>query len=303
MVYLIVAFSWWAILLNQKNDENYALKMQLSEYIKTVNKEQIASIHKKQQNMIISEGVVFGISIILGFLLIGRAFQSKLKLNQRLNDFLLSITHELKTPIATVKLVNKTLQREDLSETQKQSLLDTGWEETLRLESQVNNLLTAAQIEQSYKFNLQETNLDALLQEKTNRYHKTYPSRTIKYQGMPGVAAKLDKESFEKVIDNLVSNAVKYSSESDAVELSLHNNADKATIQIKDQGAGIEESELKNIWKKFYRIGNENTRETQGTGLGLWITKAIVDAHDGSISVTNNKPRGSIFIIKLPTRL
>jgi len=179
ILYLFAAFTWWAILLYKKNEENYQLKQQLATYDTTLDREEIKDKYLKQKKMIYGEGLFFGTSILLGLLLINRAYRKELGLNQKLNDFLLSVTHELKTPIASLKLVNQTLRRTDLAEDKKQNLLEIGWDESLRLEALVNNILTAAQIEQEYTFNLEDTDLDALISKRIARYKKLFPLRDI----------------------------------------------------------------------------------------------------------------------------
>ena len=250
--------------------------------------------------MIISEGLVFGISILLGLFLIFRAFKKELSFNGRRNDFLLSVTHELKTPIASIKLINKTLRRNDIKPIQRQSLLDTEHAEVLRLEQQVNNLLTAAQIEGQYTYNFQETDLNEFVQDKINSYKRRYPDAELHLQDAENLYHHIDREAFTKVLDNLLSNAIKYSKDTPRVTFSLTRDNQQLIIRVADQGIGINDDEKTQVWKKFYRIGHEDTRETKGTGLGLWIVQSVVAAHDGHISVEDNRPEGSIFSIILP---
>jgi len=299
MTYLIAAFSWWAILLFKKNEENYVLQQRLvntEEFIDS----KITDKYETQKKMILSEGLFFGISIFIGLILIYRSFRKEVRLNQALNDFLLSVTHELKTPIASLKLVNQTLGRPNLPEDKKKQLLKTGLEESQRLESLVNNILTAAQIENAYQFNFEETRVDYFVKEKVERFQKLFPNRAFLFEPNSEVNIKLDKEAFAKAIDNLIHNAIKYSPSSKPVTVSVDARNKDCVITISDLGSGIATAEKDNIWKKFYRIGNEETRETKGTGLGLWIVKQIITAHNGTIDISANQPTGSIFQIKLP---
>ena len=300
MIYLIAAFAWWAILLYKNNDESHQLRLQLAQHDATYNISEIDKSYDRQRQMILSEGAVFGLSILLGLMLIYRAFRKELQFNSRMNDFLLSVTHELKTPIATIKLVNKTLKRKDLPGDKRKSLLDTGWEESLRLEQQVTNLLTAAQIDGTYTFNLQQVNLDTYLNDKISGYLRRYPSTTFSYDGVENLHYKIDKEAFGKAIDNLISNAVKYANDIQDVTISLEEEKDNITVSVIDKGIGILDSEKALVWDKFYRVGHEDTRTTQGTGLGLWIVRSVVAAHGGHISVEDNRPQGAIFSIILP---
>ena len=300
MCYLIAAFAWWAILLYKKNEETHQLRSELVTYDSSLNADEVLADYNKQRQMIISEGLVFGISILLGLFLIFRAFKKELSFNGRMNDFLLSVTHELKTPIASIKLINKTLRRNDIKPIQRQSLLDTEHAEVLRLEQQVNNLLTAAQIEGQYTYNFQETDLNEFVQDKINSYKRRYPDAELHLQDAENLYHHIDREAFTKVLDNLLSNAIKYSKDTPRVTFSLTRDNQQLIIRVTDQGIGINDDEKTQVWKKFYRIGHEDTRETKGTGLGLWIVQSVVAAHDGHISVEDNRPEGSIFSIILP---
>jgi len=302
IIYLIAAFSWWAILLYQKNENNYQLQLQLATYDSSLDKSLIESSYQKQKNMIISEGIVLGLSIIFGLLLINRAYRSELSLNQRLNDFLLSVTHELKTPIASLQLVNKTLQREGLSPDKRKDLLKTGWDESMRLESQVNNILAAAQIEQSYKFNFEKIQLANLIAKRVRRFQKMFPDRIIKFLGKEATGmVNVDPESFTRAIDNLIHNALKYSEVNEEIKINISEKSGKVFTSVIDHGSGIPEIEKTKVWDKFYRIGNEETRDKPGTGLGLWIAKEIVRAHSGQLTLCDTKPNGSTFTISIPT--
>ena len=300
MCYLIAAFAWWAILLYKKNEETHQLRSELVTYDQSLHSDEVLADYNKQRQMIISEGLVFGISILLGLFLIFRAFKKELSFNGRMNDFLLSVTHELKTPIASIKLINKTLRRNDIKPIQRQSLLDTEHAEVLRLEQQVNNLLTAAQIEGQYTYNFQETDLNEFVQDKINSYKRRYPDAELHLQDSENLYHHIDREAFTKVLDNLLSNAIKYSKDTPRVTFSLTRDNQQLIIRVADQGIGINDDEKTQVWKKFYRIGHEDTRETKGTGLGLWIVQSVVAAHDGHISVEDNRPQGSIFSIILP---
>ncbi len=300
MCYLIAAFAWWAILLYKKNDETHQLRSELITYDQSLNYDDVLAEYNKQRQMIISEGLVFGVSILLGLFLIFSAFKKELSFNGRMNDFLLSITHELKTPIASIKLINKTLRRNDIKPIQRQSLLDTEHAEVLRLEQQVNNLLTAAQIEGQYTYNFQETDLKEFVQDKVNSYKRRYPDAELQFQHSEKLHHHIDREAFTKALDNLLSNAIKYSKDIPKLIISLSKDNHQTIIRIADQGIGINDDEKSQVWKKFYRVGNEDTRETKGTGLGLWIVQSVVAAHDGHISIEDNRPQGSIFSIILP---
>ena len=115
---------------------------------------------------------------------------------------------------------------------------------------------------------------------------------------MPEILA--DYSAIRSVIINLLENAVKYSDRVPEINIGLTSNNERCNIEISDNGIGIDQSERKKIFEKFYRVGNEDQRKTKGTGLGLYIVDQIVRAHNGSITVSSNQPKGTIFNVFLP---
>jgi K+-sensing histidine kinase KdpD len=249
--------------------------------------------------MIMGEGLVFALSIIGGLILINRAFWKELELNKNTNNFLLSVTHELKTPLSTLSLINKTLINKDLPEGKQKELLATAMEESSRLESLVNNILTAAQMEQHYVFNFESTDLTALIAERIDRYGRLNPDYAFEFNASDNCHLEIDKEAFVKLIDNLLDNAVKYSPSGSRISVSLAQMGNKVVLRFTDMGSGIADTEKTRVLEKFYRIGNEETRETKGTGLGLFIVREIVAAHKGKMSISDNHPNGTIIEIRL----
>ena len=299
IVYLVTAFTWWAILLYSKNQETYQLQKELATLDHSKDLAHYTAQYEKQKKMILGEGVVFGLSILFGLFLINRAYTSEINTNNKLNSFLLSVTHELKTPIASLQLANKTLQRSDLNAAQRSQLLATCNEECQRLESQVENILAAAQLEQVYKYNPEATELKTLISKRIRRHLNIYPNKNIVLKG-ESVTCRVDVEAMTKVIDNLLHNAIKYSNPESTVVVSLKEEKKSCKLSFANEGKRISDKEKKRIWEKFYRIGNEETRDSPGTGLGLWIVQSIVKAHGGVATVSDNKPSGSIFHLSLP---
>lgn len=301
MAYLVAAFAWWAILLTKRNTEIYNLK---KEYLVTQNKISLQDVEKEysiSKKMVMGEGLVFAISILIGLLLINRAFWSELKLNKRLNNFLLSVTHELKTPITSLKIINKTISTKSINSEQKKELLKTAEGEINRLESLVNNILTAAQMESAYTFNFERINLSDLVSERTKRYQKINLDIKIENQINNSESyIKADKEALIKLIDNLVDNAIKYSKGAEKVIIKINQQKAFITLSVIDFGKGIKNEERDKIMSKFYRTGDEEVRETKGTGLGLFIVKEIAIAHKAKLSIHDNPEGGTIFKLDFP---
>lgn len=297
---MLAAFAWWAILLNNKNEENYHLKNRILHIDKSYSVQDIELDYQKQKKMIIGEGLVFGISLLIGLFLINKAFWTEIKANKSRSNFLLSVTHELKTPIASLNLINKTLATKNLPPEKNKALLKAAGEEGRRIESLVNNILTAAQIEQSYKYNYETTDLSELIARYIQRTYKVNDISRVDHDLEDNVIAKVDNEAFVSLLNNLISNAIKYTPDDSPVAVTLNKVNENVILKVIDQGIGITDVEKKQVLQKFYRTGNEETRESKGTGLGLFIVKQIVDAHKGTIKIKDNVPKGTIIEIHLP---
>ncbi len=302
MAYLVSAFTWWTILLSQKNSEIYQLKKAMSQISQPENLLQLQKAYERSQWMVIGEGFVFAISILVSLLLINRAFWTEIKANKKLNNFLLSVTHELKTPISSLKLINHTLINKVISKEKSQELIRTASDETRRLESLVNNILTVTQMDNNYHYNFENFDLNEIVHNRINRLRKVFIDYEFKFESNSDyIPIKADKESLIKLIDNLLDNSIKYSDQSRVIEIKTKQTNKATTLVVLDYGIGIANHEKKRILDKFYRIGNEEVRASKGTGLGLFIVKEICKAHNASIQILDNKPRGSIFEITFTT--
>ena len=311
MVYMLLALIWWTILLSRNNELLFYKNLE----VQNISLNNITSfsagekiiydtlkgdfVNKKY--MILGEGLVFGISLIIGMWMIQKAYNKEIENTQKQKNFLLSITHELKTPITSISLISDTLMKRKLNlETQSQMLKSIN-EENKRLEVLVSNLLMTARLENNYIFNFDKNSVVELL----DNFHKTlaitHPdvNLEIKYIGnIPDIAC--DKESIISVFSNIVENSIKYSDFPADIKIEVKKQSDLLEIKFYDKGYGIPDEEKPNVLQQFYRTGNEDTRKTKGTGLGLYIVKKILDGHKGNISIKDNTPKGTIISIILP---
>jgi len=296
MLYMLAALCWWSILLLKFNEENYTLKQSLDNYAPTEIRK-IESDYQKQRKMILGEGMVFGIALIVGIYFIYRSYRREVDVTKRQNNFLLSITHELKSPLSVVKLINQTLLKRNLNKEQQTELLSDGETEILRLENLISNLLLTTKLD-DYARNFVPAPLSEIIQERVNIYNKRYNDR-ISFSMDQDQLLAIDKELFSTAIDNLISNALKYSEENTKVDIHLSARSKLTTICISDLGKGIPDIEKEKVFNKFYRSGDEETRNSQGSGLGLYLVREIIKLHQGQIIIQDNKPQGSIFVITL----
>jgi two-component system phosphate regulon sensor histidine kinase PhoR len=305
LTYVILQFSWWTYSMFQINSENVRLKTEINllkgntpdEVIANGN-ELNAKLHKRWL-MISSEGAVFIFLLLLGGYQIRKTLKKETELAQQQKNFLLSVTHELKSPIASTKLQLQTLQKHELDRDKQKEIIANAISDTDRLNNLVENILLAAKIENSiYAVHKEEYNLSEYITEGLNQTINSFSySQKVELDIEPNIFMFIDRASFPSIILNLFENAVKYSTENSKIKISLKKQNEKIILAVADEGTGISDSEKANIFLKFYRIGNEETRKTKGTGLGLYIVNYLVGEHNGTISVKNNHPKGSVFEI------
>ncbi len=313
--YIFASFIWWSYLLYDKNESlsesqteaayyKYILKntnaeITFDQFRETSIYQSISAKYDRQKWMILGEGTVFMILLILGTYQLFRTYNKEVSLARQQNNFLLSITHELKSPIASIKISLQTLLKRLTFEEKYHKLLTNSIEDTERLQSLVENILFAARMENhSYAFEKKKENIS----EEVNRLVEKFrinisATRNIHTAIQENIEFLVDKEAFRSAIINLLENAYKYSEKGSSIRINLFKNDKQIILEVIDEGKGIPIGEKEKIFQKFYRIGNEETRNTKGTGLGLFIVKKVIESHGGKISVENNKPKGSTFKI------
>lgn len=218
--------------------------------------------------------------------------------------FISTIHHELRTPIAIIKGYASTLRREDV-EWESSVIRDNSAiieEEADRLTSLVEDLLTASKIqaEREVKLNLADVHLETVALRSVERLegqskHRMVISFPDNFPVIQGDEARL-----RQAIDNLLTNAIKYSPPDKTITVGGRFTDSNLTVFVRDEGQGIPQNQLNRVFERFYRIDDKLTRKTQGTGLGLYLVKAIIEAHGGEISVKSNVGHGSTFYFTLP---
>jgi two-component system sensor histidine kinase CiaH len=304
LLYIIAALLFWYIRLQEQSNQmaNYRLMELVADdpqYLKKVEQINEESIRKTHQYR--GEGATFLFIILVGAVFVFRAVRRQFKVAQQQQNFMMAITHELKTPIAVAKLNLETLQKHKLDEAKKEKLLRMTLQETNRLNTLTNNILISSQLEGGgYKLVKEDLDLSALISRLVMDFKQRFPDRNWILEIPDSIYLKADPLLIQILINNLLDNAVKYSPRSAAVEVKLALGTTNIEMSIADQGPGIPDEEKGKIFKRFYRIGNESVRTTQGTGLGLYHCKKITTDHRGSIRVSDNHPVGANFIVQLP---
>ncbi len=249
------------------------------------------------KGMVLGETAVFLFIFFVGAYYLQKAINQERKLHYQQKNFLLSVTHELKSPLASIKLYLQTILKRELDPAQQKSFITNSLKDIERLDDLVENMLLATKIESnSYTFPKEKFNLSELVNSIANRLQvHTCSSQIIKLSVQKGITLEGDKFALTSVVTNLIENAVKYSPPCAEVHVSLRRNDGQIQFVVADSGIGINDQEKSRIFDKFYRVGSEDTRKTKGTGLGLFIVKQVLDKHQASIKVKNNQPSGSIF--------
>lgn len=313
-VYIIASFVWWSYLLHKNNYENFHEILDREQNSFLQNGGSLDQFHastlfialqsdfSRTEWMLYGEGFVFISLITIGFWRIRKTFREEIALTRQQNNFLLSITHELKSPLASLKLSMQTIRKRQLDADIIRNMAEMSLDDIERLETLVENILLASKIEsQHFQLNKELIDLSTITRNIfdhiriKNNAHRKFINAIENDVYIYG-----DRFSFSSVIYNLIENAIKYSTEGAQISVSLTNDDKNAYLKVSDTGIGIPDVEMGNIFERFYRIGTEETRKTKGTGLGLFIVKQVILMHAGSIEVQKNLPHGSIFDIRIP---
>ena len=316
--YIVAQFLWWEVLLVKQSNELISVKQNLAALSSSDNAVIMSEIkaleHKKALRvyMTVGEGTVFLFILLFGINQVRKSIKKENELATQQNNFILSVSHELKTPIASTKLQLQTLLKHELDREKQIQLLNNALKETDRLHKLVDNVLLVTQVEnKNTSADLKSINLSELIEDTVSRYFEMYiENKWLKLNVAPNLFIQGDKELLPSLIINLIENAIKYSYENLEVILNLKVDISAGSItnsrvllEVIDSGCGISESEKQKIFEKFYRSGNEETRKTKGTGIGLFIVKQICNMHQASITISDNKPCGSHFKISFDQTL
>lgn len=252
---------------------------------------------QKRWIMVVGEGTVFLMFLTLAIINVSRSLRREEELARQQKNFLHSITHELKSPLASIKLYLQTLAKRELEKEKQMHFITQAVNDTERLNSLVENILLAAQIEnKSFGYNKENVSFSALVHSVAEKWRLQNNKQIRILEDCPeNVTLMADPMALQSLVENLIENAVKYAPVNSEVRIALLKKPKHVLLSVSDEGPGVPAAEQKHIFKKFYRIGNEETRANKGTGLGLYIVSQIAQSHKGTVSMRNNSPKGSTF--------
>jgi two-component system, OmpR family, sensor histidine kinase SenX3 len=256
-----------------------------------------------------------GILLILGGLLLAMIISGivlntiflvrEIRRNEQHDAFINSVTHELKTPVASIRLYLETLQTREVDEAKRKEFYRTMLDDSDRLLSTIEQVLRTGRIgAASRPLNVSPIDLGGVIEECLGRartLHHAGPESLEYHPGEP-VTVLGDPEEVRAAVSNLIDNALKYSGSDVKVSVEVAKVEGKfVSVRVRDQGVGIPKTELKQIFKRFYRVPGTLATRVKGTGLGLYIVRSVAKRHGGRAWAESEGPgRGSTFVLQLP---
>ncbi len=251
-------------------------------------------------------GLLLFLLLISGLGLMFTLLLREVRLNERQSNFVSAVTHELKTPVASLRLYLDTLmlRADTLSIAERDDFYKTMRADLDRLNGTINSVLNAGLYTDRAVLNPPTIDLARLVQHSCalTRTRNQLAESVVSYSGPPSLLLKGDPDSLETAILNLLDNAVKYSADQVMVKVKLVEEANGfARLSVQDRGVGMNRAHLRFVFNRFYRIGSEVRRSRTGTGLGLFIVKSVAKAHGGTVRAeSEGEGHGTTFVLHLP---
>lgn len=254
--------------------------------------------------VILLEGCFLMIVILGGVLLIFVFWGKQARLNRLQSNFVSSVSHELKSPLASIQLYLETMKLQKVSPEETRDFIDMMLTDTERLSGLIDNILEASRTDpKGLQLHFQPVGLKPFLDEVMEGYQRRFAEKGIQVNlDVPECPSlQLDKRAMKMVFNNLIGNALRYSSKGSPFTIRVRENGKYCDIDFIDAGMGLSEKDRKKVFGKFYRVQNKQTQNIEGAGLGLYITREIVKNHKGKIKVTSEGiGKGSTFTVSLP---
>jgi K+-sensing histidine kinase KdpD len=303
--YVIAAYVFWGLSLHKQSVQIYSYERKALE-LRVDSTTDPAAFHaemsrindkeNRRHKQYWFEGATFIAIVLLGAGVVYNSIRKEARLSQLQRNFMLSVTHELKSPIAAIKLNLQTLEKYRLDPDKQAQLIQRCLYETNRLNDLSSNILLSAQFESDqYSLINEPVDLGALVEECARDFVLRGTHHDLDWKVLKPAPIKGDIFLLKMLVSNLWENAVKYSPRETTIKLYLRENRSYYVLGVADEGPGIPAEEKQKVFDKFYRIGNENTRKSKGTGLGLYIVRKIASMHGAMIQIRDEQPQGVAF--------
>ena len=261
-----------------------------------------------REGVLLFLGVIFFALLIAGMIVNTSFLVREIRRNEQHDSFINAVTHELKTPIASIRLYLQTLQHRDVDEAQRREFYRLMLDDTDRLMGTVDQVLKAGEAGHKRQDRRIPVDFSGLVREcvEVARASHHLAPESLRYEQSvnhgPAAGVLGDSEELRAAVSNLLDNAVKYSGERVEILVRLDTPDEKrVTVSVRDRGVGIKAEELKRIFKRFYRVSNRSLSHVKGTGLGLFIVRAIARKHGGRVfAESEGEGRGTTMVLELP---
>lgn len=301
VVYVAAQLIWWAVLLVRRDAEIAQLKMELAALSGV---EHAAADPSRRLLMVLGEAGVFLVFLLGILFIVFRSVRRDLRLAGAQHNFLLAVTHELRSPIAAIKLQLRTLARPELDPQQRDQLRRDAAEEADRLAMLTDKVLQATTAEEgTVPLDLAPVEVMGVLRSVIERMKDHVAAgHELQLAGPTELEARMDAHALRSIAENLIENAAKYSPQGKSIQVEVRVQQDGWQLSVMDEGPGVPQDERARIFERFYRAGSEDVRATRGTGLGLYIVQRLVHRLGGRMEVRDRAPHGAIFAALFPTR-
>jgi len=256
--------------------------------------------------LILLEGCLLMLIIFAGVYIIFVYWNKQARLNRLQSNFVSSVSHELKSPLASIQLYLETMKYQEVSKQETADFVEMMLLDTERLGSLINNILESSKYDpKDMQLRFQPVKVGTFLGEVVAGLRRQFEERNCKVdlEVEEDCELSLDTRAMQMVFNNLIGNALRYSPIGAPLAIRVHKNKKFCEIDFIDQGMGLRKKDLKKIFRKFYRVTYQQSQNIEGAGLGLFISREIVRTHKGQMRVSSEGPeKGSVFTVLLPMK-